>query len=118
MDGRAIANIAAFSYTYEDLQFQATDPDPYRGGVANIPESEMSGVEVEFNGFLTDSLSLDVKMSFLDSEVTSDYEVLDNVDAYQYFFGEEDLRYALRENVKGNETAKTPGLTSRCKHGL
>ncbi len=112
LDGRAIANIAAFSYTYEDLQFQATDPDPYRGGVANIPESEMSGVEVEFNGFLTDSLSLDVKMSFLDSEVTSDYEVLDNVDAYQYFFGEEDLRYALRENVKGNELAKTPGLTA------
>ena len=112
LDGRAIANIAAFSYTYEDLQFQATDPDPYRGGVANIPESEMSGVEVELNGFLTDSLSLDVKMSFLDSEVTSDYEVLDNVDAYQYFFGEEDLRYALRENVKGNELAKTPGLTA------
>jgi iron complex outermembrane receptor protein len=44
--------------TYENLQFQATDPDPYRGGVANIPESEMSGLEVEFKGLLTDSLSL------------------------------------------------------------
>ena len=33
-----------FSYDYENLQFQATDPDPYRGGVANIPESEMSGL--------------------------------------------------------------------------
>ena len=28
-DGRARANLAAFSYTYENLQFQATDPDPY-----------------------------------------------------------------------------------------
>ena len=28
--------------------FQATDPDPYRGGVANIPNSEMDGVEIEF----------------------------------------------------------------------
>ena len=37
---------------------------------------------------------------------------LDNVDAYQYFFGEEDLRYGLRENVKGNELAKTPDFTA------
>ena len=28
-DGRARANLAAFSYTYENLQFQATDPDPF-----------------------------------------------------------------------------------------
>ena len=111
-DGRARANLAAFSYTYENLQFQATDPDPYRGGVANIPESEMSGLEIEFTGFLTDSLSVDMNLDFLESEVTSDYEVLDNVDAYQYFFGQEDLRYGLRENVKGNQLAKTPEFTA------
>ena len=40
--------------------------------------------------------------------VTSDYEVLDNVDAYAYFFGEEDIRYGLRENVRGNMLAKSP----------
>ena len=57
-DGRARANLAAFSYTYENLQFQATDPDPYRGGVANIPEAEMSGLEIEFTGFLSDSFSV------------------------------------------------------------
>ena len=112
MDGRARANIAAFSYTYENLQFQATDPDPYRGGVANIPESEMSGLEVEFKGLLTDALVLDINVSHLDSEVTSDYMVLDNVDAYQYFFGQEDLRYGLRENVKGNELAKSPEFSA------
>ena len=111
-DGRARANLAAFSYTYENLQFQATDPDPYRGGVANIPESEMSGLEIEFTGFLTDSLSVDMNLAFLESEVTSNYEVLDNVDAYQYFFGQEDLRYGLRENVKGNQLAKTPEFTA------
>ena len=111
-DGAARANIAVFSYTYENLQFQATDPDIYRGGVANIPESEMSGLEIEFTGFLTDSLSLDMNLAFLDSEVTSDYEVLDNVDAYPYFFGEEDIRYGLRENVKGNQLAKTPEFTA------
>ena len=38
--------------------------------------------------------------------------VLDNVDAYQYFFGQEDLRYSLRENVKGNELAKSPEFSA------
>ena len=111
-DGRARANIAIFSYDYENLQFQATDPDPYRGGVANIPESEMSGLEIEFTGLISDSLTLDMNLAFLDSEISSDYEALDNVDAYQYFFGEEDLRYGLRKNIKGNELAKTPEFTA------
>ena len=110
-DGRARANIAIFSYDYENLQFQATDPDPYRGGVANIPESEMTGVELEFTALISDALTLDMNLGFLDSEVTSDYEALDNVTAYQYFWGEEDLRYGLRESIKGNELAKTPEFT-------
>ena len=111
-DGKVRANLAYFTYEYENLQFQATDPDPYRGGVANIPESEMSGLEVELTALITDEISLDMNLAFLDSEVTSDYEVLDNVDAYQYFFGQEDLRYGLRENVKGNELAKSPDFTA------
>ena len=111
-DGKARANLAAFSYTYENLQFQATDPDIYRGGVANIPESEMSGIEIEFTGFLSDSFSIDMNLSFMNSEVTADYEVLDNVDAYPYFFGEEDIRYGLRENVRGNKLAKTPEISA------
>ena len=111
-NGKARANIAAFSYDYENLQFQATDPDPYRGGVANIPDSEMSGVEIEFTALASDSFTFDMNLAFLNSEVSSDYFVLDNVDAYQYFFGEEDLRYGLRENVKGNQLAKTPEFTA------
>jgi len=72
----------------------------------------MSGLEVELTALITDEISLDMNLAFLDSEVTSDYEVLDNVDAYQYFFGQEDLRYGLRENVKGNELAKSPDFTA------
>jgi iron complex outermembrane receptor protein len=59
-DGRARANIAVFSYEYENLQFQATDPDPYQGGVANIPDSEMSGVEIEFTALASDSFTFDM----------------------------------------------------------
>ena len=111
-DGKARANIAVFSYDYENLQFQATDPIPYQGGVANIPESEMSGVEIEFTALATDSIKFDMNLGFIDSEVSSDYEVLDNVLAFQYFFSEESLRYDLRENVNGNELAKTPDFTA------
>ena len=111
-DGKARANIAVFSYDYENLQFQATDPIPYQGGVANIPSSEMSGVEIEFTALATDSIKFDMNLGFIDSEVSSDYEVLDNVLAFQYFFSEESLRYDLRENVNGNELAKTPDFTA------
>ena len=111
-DGKARANVAVFSYDYENLQFQATDPDIYRGGVANIPESEMSGVELEFTALISDNLTFDMNIASIDSEVSSDYEVLDNVIAFGYFFDQEDIRYSLRENVKGNELAKTPDFTA------
>jgi iron complex outermembrane receptor protein len=55
---------------------------------------------------------MNVNLTFLDSEVTSSYEVLDNVDVYQYFFGQEDLRYGLREDIKGNKLAKSPEFTA------
>tara|TARA_X000000368_G_scaffold257154_1_gene203263 strand:- start:464 stop:940 length:477 start_codon:yes stop_codon:yes gene_type:complete len=53
-----------------------------------------------------------MNLGFINSEVSSDFEVLDNVLAFQYFFGEESLRYDLRENVNGNELAKTPDFTA------
>ena len=111
MDGRA-RQIRLLFLQYENFNIKLLIQTHLKGGVANIPESEMSGLEVEFSALLSDSLSVDLNMAFLDSEVTSDYDVLDNVDAYQYFFGEEDLRYGLRENVKGNELAKSPDYTA------
>ena len=112
LEGRMRANISAFSYDYENLQFQSTDPDIYRGGVANIPESEMSGLELELIGVLSASLTMDLRVAFLDTEITADYEALDNIKAERYFFGEEPLRYALRENIKGNQLAKSPEFTA------
>tara|TARA_B000000475_G_scaffold68710_1_gene55127 strand:+ start:356 stop:2698 length:2343 start_codon:yes stop_codon:yes gene_type:complete len=112
LDGRMRANISAFSYDYENLQFQSTDPDVYRGGVANIPESEMKGLELELIGLVSESLSFDVRVAYLDTEITSSYEALDNLNAELYFFGEEPIRYSLREDIRGNELAKSPELTA------
>jgi len=111
-EGRVRANVAAFFYDYENLQFQATDPDIYRGGVANIPEVEVKGGEIELVALLSDSITLDVKMAFLESEITAPYEALDNVKAEPYFFGQEAIRYSLREDINGNDLAKTPDFTA------
>mgnify|MGYP001446590402 FL=1 len=105
-------NLAIFYYDYENLQFQATDPDIYRGGVANIPEVEVKGGEIEFVQLLNDSLTFDLKVSFLESNIKSSYEALDNVKAEPYFFGQEAIRYGLRENIQGNDLAKTPNMTA------
>ena len=112
MDGRMRANVSAFMYDYENLQFQSTDPDVYRGGVANIPESEMSGIELELIGIISDTLSMDLRISTLDTEITSDFEALDNIKAEFGFFGDEPERYAQRENLKGNKLAKSPEFTA------
>ncbi len=146
-DGRLRANAAAFFYDYENLQFQATDPDVFRGGVANIPEAEMKGLELELAGLLTESLTLDMRLSFLGSEVTSQYEALDNatanstlpgsafadgsascltgaadspipfvanVQAAQGYLGfcYEDYRYNTRQDINGNQLAKSPEFTA------
>ena len=108
LNSRLRANISAFFYKYENLQFQSTDPDIYRGGVANIPESEMSGLEIEFLGIISNEFSFDLRLSFLETEITSEYEALDNIRAELYFFGEEPIRYTLRESIKGNKLAKSP----------
>ena len=111
LEGRMRANVSAFTYDYENLQFQSTDPDIYRGGVANIPESEMKGIELELIGLISESLSFDLRLAYLDTEITSSYEALDNLNAELYFFGEEPIRYSLRENLRGNKLAKSPELT-------
>ena len=36
LDGLVRLNAAAFFYDYEGLQYQATDPEMFRGGVGNI----------------------------------------------------------------------------------
>ncbi len=110
LDGKARANLALFSYTYENLQLQGTDPDVFRGGVVNIPESEVEGIELEFTALLTDSLTLDANLGYLDTEITSSFVYLDNVLAQQHYFGAELARYDLKQDLKGNELAKAPDL--------
>ena len=72
----------------------------------------MKGIELELIGLVSESLSFDLRVAYLDTEITSSYEALDNLKAELYFFGEEPIRYSLRENLRGNELAKSPELTA------
>jgi iron complex outermembrane receptor protein len=122
-DGRVRLNAAAFYYDYKNLQYQATDPEVFNGGVGNIPESEIFGAELEFSAFLSDSIILDARMAWLDTEITSDHLALDNVQSeasgnallgqgFDLFSDEIQIARAEQiQNVNGNELAKTPSFT-------
>ena len=122
-DGRVRMNTAAFYYNYEGLQYQATDPEVFQGGVGNIPKSEIFGAELELSAFLSESLVLDMRLAWLDTEITGDHLALDNVQseaaggalvgAGADLFSPEvpQASSAAVENVNGNELAKTPEFT-------
>jgi iron complex outermembrane receptor protein len=123
-DGRVRLNGAAFFYSYDNLQYQATDPEVFQGGVGNIPESEIMGAELELGAFVTDSLIFDARLAWLDTEITASHLALDNVESeaatnallaqgISLFSPEVEIARAGQiADVKGNELAKTPGFTA------
>lgn len=74
LDNRLRLNVAAFSYTIDDLQQSRSAPDPINLTFVNIFENAASadgdGVEVEFNWLPTDRFQLDGFVSVLDTEFT------------------------------------------------
>ena len=122
--GRARINAATFLYDYENLQYQATDPEVFEGGVGNVPGSEIYGAELEFSGFITDAFALDARLSWLETKITKSHLSLDNVRSDEVtnallaqganLFGPEiqQARAAAITDVKGNELAKSPGFTA------
>ena len=118
-------NAAAFYYDYKNLQYQATDPELFEGGVGNLPESEIYGAEVELLGFITDSFSVDARLAWLETEVSASHLALDNVRSdeatnvllpacnFNIFCDDiQRARAAAVTDVKGNELAKTPNFTA------
>jgi len=122
--GRVRINAAAFMYNYENLQYQATDPEVFQGGVGNIPESEIFGAELEFGAFLSDSVLFDARVAWLQTEVTASHLALDNVRSEAatnallaqgiglFDPAVEIARAEQITDVKGNELPKTPNLTA------
>lgn len=121
--GRARINASAFIYDYRNMQYQATDPEVFEGGVANIPRVSIRGIELEIFAVPSSNTELEFRFSNLHSEIADDHWALDNVESDATtntllaeglpLFGEE-IQKARAENirnVKGNELAKAPGVT-------
>ncbi|WP_270376175.1 TonB-dependent receptor [Marinicauda sp. Alg238-R41] len=77
LDGRLVYRAAAFyaEYTDQQITVQTSEVDPATGldsfvsTVLNAGESEYMGVELEGSAFLTDALSLDYMIGFIDAEI-------------------------------------------------
>ena len=97
-------------------------PSVEKGFKDSMKNGPLAGFEVDsmkvtlkdgsFHPVDSDSLSFDLRVAYLDTEITSSYEALDNLNAELYFFGEEPIRYSFREDIRGNELAKSPELTA------
>ena len=124
-DNRVRVNAAAFHYDYRNLQYQATDPEVFEGGVNNLPAAEVYGAEVELLGFITEHLALDARLAWLETGISESHLALDNVradDATNALLPQCDFnlfcddiqraRAAAIMDVEGNELAKTPNFTA------
>ena len=121
---RGRINAAVFRYDYKNLQFQATDPEVFEGGVGNIPASLVYGAELEATALLTESFTVDARFAWLETEIVDRFNALDNVrsdDATnallvmgESLFGPaiQRARAAQIIDVQGNRLAKSPRFTA------
>ncbi|MBL8771551.1 MAG: TonB-dependent receptor [Phenylobacterium sp.] len=74
-DGRLRLNAAVFHTKYKDLQVDATVPPALQisqqSTILNLAQARMQGVEVEFDGRLTEWLRVDGAVGYLDADIQS-----------------------------------------------
>ena len=63
-DRRLRFNLAAYRYWYNDFQYTAEDPIPYRGGTANVPHAVITGAEAEFTALPAPGVRVDGSVSY------------------------------------------------------
>ncbi len=124
-DNALRANVAAFYYIYRNMQYIATDPEEFAGGIENIPSVHVWGGEAELSyTTLAQRLHTSGNVSLLGGEVASSYYAIDStiqqrliatVPACQYggafynpgcFKAEE----AAARNLSGNTPAQLPNV--------
>lgn len=97
-DGRLQANLAAFFYQYDDLQ--VTQYAVGQAFIDNAAKAEGWGFEAEVTAYLTDQLSINATLAYIDTQFTN-YQSLDS---FRPELGVLDL--------DGNELPRAPNLTS------
>ena len=79
LDRSLRVNAAAFYYLYKDMQYIEEDPVPFAGGISNIPNVHIYGVEAEAAYVGMDGrLRIDGEISLEKGEVAGPYYTLDS----------------------------------------
>lgn len=115
-------NVVGYYLDYKNLQFMMEDATPFGSGANNIPNTEVYGIETEFNWILNNEWRLDGQVTWSDGEFKDDFFTLDVVDWREELapgvglFTQEgyDIRLDLAQttNVKGNKIPKLVDLTA------
>lgn len=81
-DGQFRLNAAAFYQSYDDIQVFEFDGAIFVQSLFNIPEGEITGVEISFDWAVTDSLTISAGLGLMDSEIKQfDTGVRDTLEA-------------------------------------
>ncbi len=81
LDGMLRANLAAYYYNYDNFQFASEDPIPFHGGVDNLGNVRMYGLEGEFSAILPENFRLDTSLAWEHGKINSHTIALDDVTA-------------------------------------
>jgi len=78
LDGTVQLNGAAYYYDYQDMQYIADDPVPFKYGIDNIPTAQILGLELE-GAYLTleNRLRIDGNLSLARGRLIGDFHTLD-----------------------------------------
>jgi iron complex outermembrane receptor protein len=78
LDRNLIVNGAAYYYDYQDMQYIATDPVPFKYGIDNIPVAHILGLELESTYLTLDNrLRLGGNVSWSHGRLVGDFHTLD-----------------------------------------
>jgi iron complex outermembrane recepter protein len=78
LDDTFVVNTAAYYYDYQNLQYLAVDPIPYKYGTDNIPTTHIYGLEIESSYLALDNhLRLNGDISAAHGELVGNFHTLD-----------------------------------------
>jgi iron complex outermembrane receptor protein len=78
-DKKLTVNLSGFLYRDKNMQFQAEDLVNYQGGVDNIPQVIVTGLEGEIAALLPHGFRIDGNFTWEHGKITSHFLALDNV---------------------------------------
>ncbi|HTV79413.1 MAG TPA: TonB-dependent receptor [Steroidobacteraceae bacterium] len=82
-DKHLTANLSAYLYNDRNMQFQAEDLINFQGGVDNVPQVQVYGIEGEVAALMPAGLRFDGNFAWEKGKITSHFLALDNVAGLQ-----------------------------------